>query len=277
MKPSLFQSAFAAVLIVLGVALLVAGLWLIVLGGSWYYALAGAGFVLTGLLLLSQRSVALWLFALVVLSTLGWSISETGLDWWPLAARGDAVFVIGVLMVLFWGVGWLGRTGPDLRAPAWRRSAFVLTGSLVIAGAVGIAAILVPHQGMSKNGAFPEATGPSDLTALGAGNPGDWIAYGRTDAGDRYSPLTGITTSNVDKLKRAWVFHTGDIRQKTDPADSIYEVTPLKAAGKLFVCPPPRPDLRARSRYRGRDVAVRPGVEGSEESPAPDVPRRLLL
>ncbi|MEO7887597.1 MAG: hypothetical protein ABIR76_12740, partial [Polaromonas sp.] len=45
------------VLLVLGVPLLLAGFWLVVLGGSSYYLLAGLGFVLAGVLL-ARRSPA---------------------------------------------------------------------------------------------------------------------------------------------------------------------------------------------------------------------------
>jgi hypothetical protein len=80
------------VLLVLGVPVLLAGFWLGVLGGTWYYLLAGLGFVLTGVLLMRRSPAGLWVFAVLIGGTLAWAIWETGLDWWPLAARGDVFF-----------------------------------------------------------------------------------------------------------------------------------------------------------------------------------------
>ena len=79
------------VLLLIGAAVLGAGAWLIDLGGSPYYAVAGAGFMLTGVLLLLGNAVALIVFAALLLGTLLWALAEIGLDWWPLAARGDVM------------------------------------------------------------------------------------------------------------------------------------------------------------------------------------------
>ena len=38
----------------------------------------------------------------------------------------------------------------------------------------------------------------------------DWPAYGRDPGGTRYSPLDQINTTNVKRLQRAWVYHTGE-------------------------------------------------------------------
>ena len=78
----------------LGLVLGAAGLWLIVLGGSWFYVVVAVGFILTGFFLIRGRAAALWVSAAVVLGTRGWALWEVGLDWWPLAARGDVIFVL---------------------------------------------------------------------------------------------------------------------------------------------------------------------------------------
>ena len=44
---------FALLLILLGLAILVGGVWLIALGGSWYYALAGLGLIASGVFILA--------------------------------------------------------------------------------------------------------------------------------------------------------------------------------------------------------------------------------
>jgi quinoprotein glucose dehydrogenase len=85
----------ASLLIILGLGLAAGGAWLIQLGGSWYYLLGGLALVATGVLLALRKALALWIYAGLVLCTLVWSVWEAGLDWWPLAARGDVVFCWG--------------------------------------------------------------------------------------------------------------------------------------------------------------------------------------
>ena len=41
----------------------------------------------------------------------------------------------------------------------------------------------------------------------------DWPVYGGDAAGTKYSELKQITTANVERLKQAWTFHTGDAYQ----------------------------------------------------------------
>ena len=73
--------------VLLGLVLLAGGLWLISLGGSWYYALAGLGLVLSGALLNRGSLKALWLYLLVWIGTLGWAWWESGSDWWAQLPR----------------------------------------------------------------------------------------------------------------------------------------------------------------------------------------------
>ena len=95
------RSAFftGLVLVLIGVVLALPGIWLVVLGGSWYYLVAGLAFVLTGVLLIQYGPVALWTYALLVVGTLAWALWEAGLDWWPLAARGGVPFLIGLFLL----------------------------------------------------------------------------------------------------------------------------------------------------------------------------------
>src|SRR5437879_1817313 len=73
----------------IGLALTCGGIWLAALGGSVAYVLIGLGIMVTGGLLIARRAAALWVYAVVMLGTIIWAVSEIGFDWWPLAARGD--------------------------------------------------------------------------------------------------------------------------------------------------------------------------------------------
>ncbi len=115
------------VFLLIGVALAGGGGWLAALGGSFAYLAIGLATLITGVLLIAGRTSAFTLFALVVLGTLGWALSEQGLDWWPMAARGDVIFVMGAWLVIL-ALLWPGRR---------TRTAGPVALALVIAAAVG--------------------------------------------------------------------------------------------------------------------------------------------
>lgn len=81
-------------------AMLCGGVWLMALGGSWYYGLAGAGSLVAAILLWRQRLTALYLFAVIWVLTVIWALWEVGLDGWGLVPRLVAMTVILVLILL---------------------------------------------------------------------------------------------------------------------------------------------------------------------------------
>ncbi|HEX6959733.1 MAG TPA: glucose/quinate/shikimate family membrane-bound PQQ-dependent dehydrogenase [Ferrovibrio sp.] len=225
------------VILLLGLILGIGGVRLITLGGSWYYVLTALGLVLTGMLLILRRTLALWLYALVVLGSIIWAIAEIGFDWWPLAARGDIIFIIGLYLLMPWITHGFQIRGESGASPAaWRGAGLPLAVALTIAAVVGVIAMVTPSHDREGQLAMSPVT---ETQANYAGVPdGDWRAYGRSSYGDRYSPLTQITPGNVNSLTVAWDFHTGDIRQPTDPVETTYEVTPLKIGDTLYLCTP---------------------------------------
>jgi alcohol dehydrogenase (cytochrome c) len=64
-----------------------------------------------------------------------------------------------------------------------------------------------------------------DLTAQPVGE--NWTSYNGDYSGRRYSSLQHINTSNVAKLKAAWVFHPGNSQN--------LEVTPVVVRGLMFI------------------------------------------
>lgn len=92
--------ALAIIIFLFAVPLVIGGVYLISLGGSWYYALAGAGLVATAVLLGQQRMVALHLYFVVWLVTLIWAFWEVGLDWWDQVPRLVAPSVVLILILI---------------------------------------------------------------------------------------------------------------------------------------------------------------------------------
>jgi quinoprotein glucose dehydrogenase len=214
----------------IGVALACGGAWLSVLGGSIYYLIAGVGILVTGGLLIARRRSALWVYAAVLVGTLIWAVIEVRFDWWPLAARGDVIFPLGLWLL----TPWIGRNlGRDDRATA-------KGGTLPLWGAVA-AACIVLAVGLGStyhevDGAIPANVSSPPRQDVADQPAEDWRAYGGTQFGQRYSPLAQITPANVKRLKVAWTFRTGDLPGKNDPGETTFEVTPIKVQSTLYLC-----------------------------------------
>lgn len=88
---------FAAIVALFGLAMALGGIWLITLGGSWYYLIAGAGMLLAGTLLFMLRMSGVWLYWLVFVGTVIWAIWEVGLAPWELMPRIVALAVMALL------------------------------------------------------------------------------------------------------------------------------------------------------------------------------------
>ena len=95
----IFAIILAMVLTLFGLALFVGGVWLIFLGGSWYYALAGAGLLMTAWLLITSPGDALPVYGLVWMATVIWAFWEVGTDWWAQVPRLVAPTVVLVLIL----------------------------------------------------------------------------------------------------------------------------------------------------------------------------------
>lgn len=273
----------------IGAALAAAGLWLAALGGSWYYILAGATLVATGVLLARRRAAALWLYAALLVATMAWALWEVGFDFWALAPRGDVLAVLGAVLALPWVVRRLGAT-------RWPGPAWPLVAALALAGVIALgAAINRPHD---LQGALPGTRGPA-TDGIYAGVPQqDWTNYGRSARGDRWSPVNQITPKNVSTLEKAWEFHTGDLQRPSDPDEFTYEVTPIKVGGLVYLCSPHNivfaldaetgrevwrynPNIRASKQMQHltcRGVSYHSASSpGAERSAGSDCPERIIM
>ena len=66
-----------------------------------------------------------------------------------------------------------------------------------------------------------------------------WPAYGGDAGGTRYSPLSQITAANVDELRVAWIFRTGELgKDVKDWGRSAFEATPILHDGVLYFTTP---------------------------------------
>jgi len=194
-----------------GIALAWGGGLLIAAGGSWYYLIAGLALAASGWGLWRRRRWAMPLYGALLAATLGWALWEAGLDGWALVPRVTGPALLGLVML-----APFARQG----APRWPVALPV--------AAVALTLLVSGHAGTSPDERLP---GIAPLAEM-PGADGDWKVWGRTLAGNRFSPLGAITTANAGKLELAWQF-TSDVEPYGYHG---FEATPLAAAGKLFLC-----------------------------------------
>ena len=70
----------------------------------------------------------------------------------------------------------------------------------------------------------------------------EWRYYGGDAGGTRFSPLEQISRENVNRLKRAWTYHTGEVERAGNATDrhhvAPFESTPLVIDGTLYFSTP---------------------------------------
>ena len=204
-----------------GLTMFGGGVWLIAVGGSCYYGLAGLGLLVAAWLLLRRKRGGQILMAVIWAASLAWALWEVGFDGWGLVPRVVGITVLFMLALL---------VSPVLNAPRRRFNA-PQTGALALSvlTLAGLG-LIVANDAPSQFGPMPAPSDAASATGAGA----DWAAYGGDAKAQRYTTLTQITPENVGKLERAFVFHTGDLPkpgERYSPAN-----TPLKIGNDLIMC-----------------------------------------
>lgn len=220
-----------AIFALLGVYFAGAGTWLAVFGGTWYYAIAGAGLIATGVLLIIGRRLALAVYGLVWLYTITWAFAESGLDPWYLMPRLLAPTLLGVYLLMPWVIRSLSPpSGGDttLVRLAGGAAAVILIGLLVMHGVN----YLGPDAAHSQMVEAPDHTTSTD---------NDWAFYGHGPEGDRFAAATEITPANVSQLQVAWTNRSGDSAEQAEiqhEREFHSEATPLMLGDTLYTCFP---------------------------------------
>lgn len=214
------------IIALLGLALAAGGLRLISLGGSWYFLIGGLAMAVSGLLIALRKPVGAWLFAVFLVVTAIWAVADSGLVFWPLFSRLFMFSAIGVVVALAYPL--LARSAG--RTPG--RGAYGIAGVLALLVAIAAGNMFVAHPSVAPTGNGPGLT-PVDP----AHAQKDWAHYGNTEGGSRFAALDQINRSNVDQLKVAWTYHTGDVAI-SDGNGAEDQLTPLQVGDKVFICTP---------------------------------------
>lgn len=222
----------AAVVALFGVVLAVGGVRLISLGGTWGYLVLGLLLLLTAGLLFARRKAGLAAYGAALLFALAWGVWEVGLDWWALAPRGGVLVLLGMLLLLPPVVRGLTRGTAGFRG--YGREGIALAGSVAVAAVIAVVSMLArPHDTTGQFAADRMTRAPQSAAGVA---DGEWAAYGRTEAGQRYSPLAQITPANVKDLEVAWEYHAGDVH--VDLPGTALESTPLIVGDTMYLCTP---------------------------------------
>ena len=219
--------ALGVIFALIGLVLAGGGAWLLALGGSPYYLLAGLGLLASGFFLFQRELTGVWIYVAVWVATLIWAFWEVGLNGWALLPR---LFAPSVLLILALLAIWPLR--PQRQGRTFALGGLAAFAVLAIVGGVVIGFANRPDAARPLPQQTAAAMGEASLFDVGA----DWPAYGGTYSSRRYSPLAQITPANVDQLERAWVFETGDL--PAQGAENKYgaETTPLKIGNTLYLC-----------------------------------------
>ncbi|HEX8293491.1 MAG TPA: PQQ-binding-like beta-propeller repeat protein, partial [Pyrinomonadaceae bacterium] len=75
---------------------------------------------------------------------------------------------------------------------------------------------------------------------LGQARAAEWRFYGGDRGGTRHSPLKQIDRRNVGRLRRAWVYHTGELELGLGaaPFQASFSTTPLVVGGVMYLSTP---------------------------------------
>ncbi len=250
----------AIIMAVFAAPLFIGGAYLLSLGGSPYYLFAGVIMLTTAFLLFKRHWSAYGLYAIFIVATVVWALWESGFYWWALAPRVGFPLIFGLLMLLPWVSNkMLGKktkvlTGTpsqtttidksknSTRNPTyyWGLLASVGVGALLSFGSLANNATdKLGELNLSATDSTDTSANLGDSLSNGEQTPeGEWSAYGRTDYGQRYSPLAQINTSNVKDLELAWQIQTGDVKGPNDVGETTYQATPLKIGNALYMCTP---------------------------------------
>ena len=94
-----YTAAVGFLLAAIGLTLGAGGVWLAILGGSWYYIFAGIGLIVSGALLVRQSLAGVSAYLVTWVGTAIWAFWEVGTDWWAQVPRLVAPTVLLVLVL----------------------------------------------------------------------------------------------------------------------------------------------------------------------------------
>ena len=218
----------ALVMAVIGIVLAVGGAWLLVLGGSIYYLIAGVALLASAWFLFRGRLLGAWIYiGLFILSAI-WGFAESRGNAWAMVP-----WLVAPLVILIWTLLVMPTLIPGERR-RWGAAWGGIAAAIIFVAATFA---ILGTSGGTAVAALPSQSSPGFVDPSGMTTGADWTAYGGTNAAWRFTPLTQITPDNVGKLRKAWEVHLDGEPNDPDYA-KLYgtENTPLKVGNLLYTC-----------------------------------------
>ena len=198
-------------------------IWLATLGGSIYYIVAGVLLLIVAWQLYKRASAALWVYRI-------------NARYYYLECLGSWNRLLGACTTFrYFRYSWFMVVVPAVTRGINNlgSSKVALSSTLAIAIVLMVYSIFNDPQEINGEIKTPQ---PETAQAVPGVAESDWPAYGRTQAGERYSPLKQINDQNVKDLKVAWTFRTGDFKTDNDSGETTNQVTPIKIGNNMFIC-----------------------------------------
>ncbi|MFM6959361.1 MAG: membrane-bound PQQ-dependent dehydrogenase, glucose/quinate/shikimate family, partial [Acinetobacter sp.] len=197
---------------ILGLALLLTGLFftvggakLVTLGGSWYFVISGLLTLVSALYIFKKKVLGVWLFSLVFAGTVLWALVDAGWEFWPLFSR--LMFPAGLFAALMFSLPSIRRYQYQ---PTAALPAYAVGGLTVLGMIIGFYQMFIPHPTIAASGErLPLVPVKTDMKQT------NWQHYGQDSGGSRFAALDQITRDNVHQLKEVWRFRTGDFTTGT--------------------------------------------------------------
>lgn len=96
------QKFLSIIMCLFALPLVIGGGYLLYLGGSPYYVVAGVLMLASAWLLLKRQWLAYALYSIFIIGSVIWAVWESGFYWWALATRLGFPLIFGLLMLLPW-------------------------------------------------------------------------------------------------------------------------------------------------------------------------------
>ena len=207
---------FPILLTLIATPMILGGLQLVFLGGSFYYLLAGLLLLASARRLWEANPMGSLIYGGMLLATIAWALFESGTNLWALEPRILPFAGLGVWFLL----PWLRNSLHDGKPPPLFSSDIAKGTALV--GILGTVFVIISGSGYEVN-PLSERSGINTVNTRT-----DWPSYGNTLGGSRYSPLDQINADTVANLEVAWTYRTG--------VGGAFKATPLQIGELLYVC-----------------------------------------
>jgi len=209
---------FPLILGVFAVPLILGGLQLVLLGGSFYYLLTGLTLLACAIRVWQCNPAGALIYGGLMVATVAWALLEAGTNLWALLPRLVTFAVLGLWFLTPWYRRAIYQEAvPPLFASSSSRY-------IVVAAIVVFTYVIINGTGYSVTPLAARKT----MERSTVNTATDWPSYGNSVAGTRYSPLQQINTENAAKLELAWSFRT--------KVGGTFKATPLQVGELLYFC-----------------------------------------